>query len=91
MPETVTITMTREHARVVQDACEMLMRLKLGQTTMPTELLMSLPNGDIDKYCLRRDIAQDLLNTYLRIVLNIKPYGFEEPHKDDTEMIIRDD
>lgn len=35
MAETVTITMTRDHAKVVQDACEMLMRMKLGQTTMP--------------------------------------------------------
>ena len=30
MSETVTITMTRDHAQVVQNACEMLMRMKLG-------------------------------------------------------------
>jgi hypothetical protein len=82
MDETVTITMTRDHAWVVQDACEMLMRMKLGQTIMPTELMLEWPNGDMTwyEYCLRRDVAKSALTTFLTAV------GCPEgTPKDDTE------
>lgn len=72
MSEKVTIEMTREHAQVVQDACEMLMRLKLGQTMFPTELMMgglgSIGKYDVKEFCLRRDIANDVLRAFLRAV-----------------------
>ena len=67
MPETVTITMTRDHAQVVQDACEMLMRMKLGQTMIPTELMLGWLRK-ADEYLLRRYIANNILNAYLTAV-----------------------
>lgn len=79
MPETVTITMTREHAEVVQEACEMLMRLKLGQTQMPTELMIDNFGMDINEYCLRRDVARGVLKAFLTAV------GC--PETDDTERM----
>lgn len=83
MPETVTITMTRDHAWVVQDACEMLMRMKLGQTTMPTEVMLGWPNGGmtIDEYCLRRDVAIGALTAFLTAV------GHVGAAKDDVEQM----
>ena len=83
MSETITLTMTREHAQVVKDACEMLMRLKLGQPSFATEELLGFPNSDsmdMREWCLRRDVANDLLRTYLRVVGN--PVGTP---KDDVE------
>lgn len=67
MPETVTITMTRDHAQIVQDACEMLMRMKLGQTMMPTELMLGWLRK-ADEYLSRRYIANNILNAYLTAV-----------------------
>lgn len=70
MSDTVTLTMTREHAQVVQDACELLMRMKLGQAMFPTELLLGWPDGSIsmNEYCKRRDWANNVLRAYLDIV-----------------------
>ena len=71
MSETVTLTLTREHTQVVQDACELLMRLKLGQTFFATELLLGWPEHegmDTHEYCLLRDIANDILRGYLKAV-----------------------
>lgn len=77
MSETVTLTMTREHAQVVQDACEMLMRMKLGQTSFQTELMLgglgSLGSRyDVDEFCLRRGIAEDVLRAFLRATGNVE-------------------
>lgn len=82
MAETVTITMTRDHAQVVQDACEMLMRMKLGQTMIPTELMLGWPNSGMvtNEYCLRRGVAKSALKAFLTAV------GCQEgTPKDDTE------
>lgn len=68
MAETVTITMTRDHAEVVQEACEMLMRMKLKQTMMPTELMLRSPNMMCDEYMLRKYIANDILKAFLTAV-----------------------
>lgn len=67
MAETVTITMTRDHAQIVQDACEMLMRMKLGQTMIPTELMLGWLRK-ADEYLSRRYIANNILNAYLTTV-----------------------
>ena len=85
MEEMVTLTLTREHAETIQDACELLMRLKLGQTSFPTELMLGGPGSigkyDVNEFCLRRGIAEDVLRAFLRAVGN--PEGTP---KDDTEM-----
>lgn len=84
MNETVTLTLTREHAETVQDACELLMRLKLGQTSFPTELMLGWPNSEmsVQEYCLRRDIANDALKAFLRAVDNA-----EGTEKDELEQM----
>ena len=41
--EKVVLELTKEHAQVVQDACEVLMRMKLGQTAFPTEVMLGWP------------------------------------------------
>lgn len=70
MSKTVTLTLTEEHAQTVQDACEMLMRMKLGQTITPTEFMMGWPTilnnkAEIDRYCAMRDVAEQALSTFL--------------------------
>lgn len=90
MSETITLTMTREHAQIVQDACEMLMRLKLGQTVCAVDMLIGWPKPDRDdmdmkEYRLRRDMANDILKTALRVLLGDNKYGLPEGKKDDAE------
>ena len=85
MSETVTLTMTREHAHVVQDACEMLMRMKLGQTSFPTELMLGgigNPKYDVNEFCRRRDIAENVLMAFLRATGNV-----EDSEKDRVEQM----
>jgi len=92
MGETITLTMTREHAQIVQDACEMLMRLKLGQTGYAVDMLIGWPKSDksdmdIKEYCLRRDMANDILKTALRVLLGDNKYGLPDGKKDTGEAL----
>ena len=75
MSKTITLTLTEEHARTVQDACEMLMRMKLGQPFMPTDLMLGFPNKemDINEFGLRRDFANYAMKLFLFAVK--KPEG----------------
>lgn len=84
MPKTITLTMTEEHARTVQDACELLMRMKLGQPFMPTDLMLGFPNKDMDinEFSLRRDFANSAMKLFLFAVKN--PEGTP---KDQTEQM----
>ena len=84
MSKTVTLTLTEEHAQTVQDACEMLMRMKLGQPFMPTDLMLGFPNKDMDinEYGLRRDFAFDAMKLFLFAVKNPKATS-----KDQTEQM----
>ena len=74
MAEKIVLELSREHAEVVQDACELLMRMKLGQTTFPTELMLGGLGGigkyDVNEFCMRRDAANDVLRAFLRITGN---------------------
>lgn len=93
MSEAITLTMTREHAQIVQNACEMLMRLKLGQTGYVVDMLIGWPKpdekGDMDikEYCLRRDMANDILKTALRVLLGDNKYGLPDGKKDYAEAL----
>lgn len=84
MAEKIILELTREHARTVQDACELLMRMKLGQTSYPTELMMGGIGGigkyDVNEFCLRRGVAEDVLRAFLRATGNA-----EGCPKDETE------
>lgn len=91
MAEKITLELTREHAQVVQDACEMLMRLKLGQTGYAVDTLIGFPKPDRDmdmnEYCLRRDMANDILKTALRVLLGDNKYGQPDSAKDEEESM----
>lgn len=92
MSEKITLELTREHAQVVQDACEMLMRMKLGQTRYAIDTLIGWPKpdkGDMDmkEYCLRRDMANDILETALRVLLGDNKYGQPDREKDEVEAL----
>ena len=90
MAEKIILELTREHAQVVQDACEMLMRMKLGQPSFPTELLLGWPSHErmsTDEFCLRRDMANEIMRTYLFAVLGRNNYGYPDGRKDDTEAL----
>ena len=92
MSETITLTMTREHAQVVQDACEMLMRLKLGQTGCAVDTLIGWPKPDkcdmdMQEYRLRRDMANDILKTALRVLLGDNKYGQPDGKEDKVEAL----
>lgn len=87
MSKTVTLTLTEEHAQTVQDACEMLMRMKLGQTAMPTEFMMGWPKilenkDEIDHYCDMRVVAERALSTFILAT----GYKAGKP-KDQIEML----
>ena len=70
----LVMELTLEHAKVVQDACELLMRMKLGQTSFPTELMLggigAIGKYDVNEFCLRRDIAENVLRAFLRATGN---------------------
>lgn len=92
MAEKITLELTREHAQVVQDACEMLMRLKLGQTGYAIDTLIGWPKPDkcdmdMKEYCLRRDMANDILKTALRVLLGDNKYGQPDGKKDEDEAM----
>jgi hypothetical protein len=92
MREKITLELTREHAQVVQDACEMLMRLKLGQTGYAVDMLIGWPKPDRDdmdmkEYRLRRDMANDILKTALRVLLGDNKYGLPDGKKDTVEAL----
>ena len=87
MSKTVTLTLTEEHAQTVQDACEMLMRMKLGQTAMPTEFMIGYPTilnnkAEIGRYCAMQEVAEQALSTFLLAT------GYKEDKpKDQIEML----
>lgn len=68
---TYTLTMSEDHARIVRDACEMYMRMKLGQSGSPFEMLVGLDGMiqmDTQEYCRKRDIAKPIMEAYLAVV-----------------------
>ena len=86
MADKVTLIMSTAHARVVRDACEMLMRMKLGQYNAPWDGLVGIgSNGskwDVNEYCVRQDIASDIMRAYLRAC------GYKDgTDKDDIEQM----
>lgn len=87
MSKTITLTLTEEHAQTVQDACEMLMRMKLGQVEMPTEFMMGWPThshdiAEIKHRCDMMIVAKQALSTFLLAT------GYKEGKpKDQIEML----
>lgn len=59
MSETYTLTLSREQAEIVESACELLARLRIGQFNRITELLLDVQ--DVESYGMRRDFANGAL------------------------------
>lgn len=72
MEEKYVLTLTRKQAYMVQDACELLARLKIGQFSRITELLLDLGLKD---YCERRDNVNDLFRVASNIIFGRNAYG----------------
>ena len=88
MSEKVVLELTREHAQIVQDACEMLMRMRLGQSGFVTDLMLGWPMHEgmsIDEFCIRREAANDVMTGYLKCVLGLNNYGLPNGRKDELE------
>lgn len=91
MAEKIVLELTREHAQTVQNACELLMRLKLGQPGYAVDTLIGFPKPDrnmnMHEYYLRRDMANDILRTALRVLLGDNKYGHPDGTKDEEESL----
>lgn len=74
------LTLTKEQARMVETACELYARLKIGQFELITEQMLDVQ--DIDEYCKRRDIANDLLRTVACVIFGRNINGWPHVEKD---------
>lgn len=82
--EVVTLEFTRDQALVVEQACELLARLRIGQFNRITEMMLK-PNADTDlrDYCFRRDRANDALALASRLIYGETSYGAPDCQKDE--------
>lgn len=80
MEEKYVLTLTRKQAYMVQDACELFARLKIGQFNRITEHLLDLGLND---YCERRDNANDLLRVVSNVIFGRNAYGSPELKQDE--------
>ena len=76
MAEQVVLTLTREQAAAVEDACELAARLRMGQFNIITEQLIGLMNRD-DVY-RDRDWANELLKTVAKMIFGTNQYGWPD-------------
>lgn len=74
------LTLTPEQARVTRDALELYARLRIGQFNRITELMLEVRN--VDDYCARRDVADDLLKVVANIIFGRNQYGQPNALKD---------
>lgn len=66
----VLLEMTPEQAGAVALACEMMMRLKLGQFNFISEALKNIePGQNMTAWCVERDTADELGNVMAKLVL----------------------
>lgn len=70
--ERVVVTMTREQARAVMQATELLARLHIGQVFTIPELLGNLAADD---YCDRRDRSNEAFKLGIKLLLGTNIYG----------------
>jgi len=80
--ERIVVTMTREQARSVMTATELLARLHIGQAFTITERLGDLAAED---YCERRDRAREAFDLGLKILLGANAYGQPDVPAKDIE------
>lgn len=77
MSETITLTMTREQARAVMNATELLARLEIGQFKEITwKMIDRFITDDGKKFdSTRRDAADELLEQACRTVFGVNQYN----------------
>ena len=78
--EKYVLTLSREQAIMVMDACELYARLKIGQFDRITEMLLDLHRED---YCDKRDLANDLLKIVACTLLGSNAYRTPLTQPDD--------
>lgn len=78
------LTLTREQALVVKDACEILGRLKLGQFNIIVEKLLPASGINPNEYYNRKENATDALNLAACIVLGRNVHGLAQVSRDDV-------
>lgn len=74
------LTLTDDQARMVETACELYARLKIGQFEQISELMLDVK--DVEQYCQRRDIANDLLRTVACVIFGRNINGWPHVQKD---------
>ena len=78
--EKYILTLTREQAAVAKDALELYARLRIGQFNRITELMLDV--RDVEDYCQRRDLANDLLKIVACIIFGRNEYYQPNCQKD---------
>lgn len=78
--EQYTLTLSREQAIIVESACELYARLKIGQFNRITEMMLDIKN--VEDYCFRRDIADGILKTAACVIFGMNQYGLPDVTKD---------
>lgn len=76
----VILELTREQANVIENACELIARLAIGQFETVTEKI--LPYKDRD-FCRKRDDANDALNLAAKIMFGRNQYNMPDCQKKD--------
>lgn len=76
--EMVVLELTRDQALIVENACELLARLHIGQFKIVTEMLLQIHGADINDYCRRRDDANDALMLAAKIIFGRNCYNLAD-------------
>lgn len=80
MPEKYVLTLTREQAVLVKEACGLYAKLKIGQFSQIPEKLLHAKNGE--DYCNRRDMAEELLLSVATFIFGRDENGLLQVEKD---------
>lgn len=81
MPEErYILTLTRDQANMIKDACELMARLRIGQFDHITEKLLDV--AVVDDYCRRRESANAFLTSAACALLGTTIHGTPDGKKD---------
>ena len=81
--ERYILTLTPDQEYIIEMACELFARLKLGQFFRITEMLLPLSAMNTDDYCRRRDDANDALNLAACLIYGRNGYNTPDAMKDE--------
>lgn len=78
------LALTPEQTMIVEQACELLARLHIGQFERITEMLLDFRRG-MEDYCHRRDMANDLLRLAALTIFGRDNYNHPDIHAQSEE------